>query len=315
MTSSRGDRRLRIVRRSVMPAMISASRPKKIPASSSSNAERPGKGPASFSLGVQAKLPGAIPRWARRALIDASAGRWNSTRCILPSCSNGSMRSVGCCDRSTNWRSAQRERRGSSFLRSRRIATMTSLPRSSARLSSRWHSLLSSASGEASSSTASHEALALRSVSRQRSPAPIPCRSMNTSSAAQPLAISQRWNASASTLSFDECEMNKRGKIRPHFRAARGILRTRPWRQSSVTAVRLEAQASPTEAGRTRCRQGTSKSCSVNQMNPKNKAETMRISHSWCGFSVRALWVTSEPQGSLPVTAGPPPQSSRSKNA
>ena len=110
--------------------------------------------------------------------------------------------------------SDQRARRGSDLTRSRRMATRIGLPRSSARLSSRWHSLLSSASGEASRMTASHDALALRSVSRQRSPAPMPCRSMKTSSADQPLPNSQRWKASAWTLSMLECEMNKRG-IRP----------------------------------------------------------------------------------------------------
>ena len=43
-------------------------------------------------------------------------------------------------------------------------------------------------------------------------------QSMNTSYLFQPLAISRRWNAIASTLSILEWEMNSRGKIRPDTR-------------------------------------------------------------------------------------------------
>jgi hypothetical protein len=102
---------------------------------------------------------------------------------------------------------------------------MISLPRSSARFISRWHSLLSSELGEASKITASHDALALRSLSRQRSPAPMPCRSINTSSGDQPSATSQLRNASASTLSLPEWEMKRRSK--------RSLLHA-PQRKSSV---------------------------------------------------------------------------------
>ena len=59
----------------------------------------------------------------------------------------------------------------------------------------------------------------MRSVSRQRSPAPMPWRSIKTSSSLQPLAISQRWKASAWTLSLLECDINKRGKTSPKMRA------------------------------------------------------------------------------------------------
>jgi hypothetical protein len=65
-------------------------------------------------------------------------------------------------------------------------------------------------------------------VSRQRSPAPMPCRSMNTSSLAQPWVISQRWNARARTLSLLEWERNKRGTKQPP-QSIQWNEATRPW--------------------------------------------------------------------------------------
>ena len=59
-----------------------------------------------YAGGSQAKLPGAMPRWASRAAMAFKAGRWKWTRCITPTCSNGSIRSCGSADKSMNWRSA-----------------------------------------------------------------------------------------------------------------------------------------------------------------------------------------------------------------
>ena len=119
--------------------------------------------------------------------------------------------SRGSADRSMIWRSVQGFSRGSSSLTLRRMATITSLRSSSARRTSRRHSSLSSASGEARNKSASQATLALTSVSRHFSPAFMSCRSMNISSCPQPLPISQRRNASAWLLSLLEWEMKRRG--------------------------------------------------------------------------------------------------------
>jgi hypothetical protein len=100
---------------------------------------------------------------------------------------------------------------------------MIGLPSASASSSSFSHSTEASDLGVASRTTASHTASALRSVSRQRAPASMPYRSMNTSLSAQPLATSHRRNASASTLSLLEWEINRRGTARPLSYANAGI--------------------------------------------------------------------------------------------
>ena len=75
------------------------------------------------------------------------------------------------------------------------------------------HSGEESASGEASSTTASQLALATRNASFQRSPAPMLSTSRKTSSSGQPVELSHCLKATAATLSVLEWLINRRNKV------------------------------------------------------------------------------------------------------